>query len=171
MLQQIKSYLKFLFHSKNEHGVHSPFVFDLVTKCFYKKDFIIQSEKYPTQNTLILKTIQYLKLVKCVCFNSSLKIDSAIDCVIIPSSNLNDFSLNTILPFCTNETCIFVENIHQSKEIEDFWKNLCDNGEISVSIETFNLGFLFLRKEQQKEHFIINSNKTMSSHLFERIRF
>jgi len=33
----IKSYLKFLYNSKNEHGVHSPFVFDLVTKCFYDK--------------------------------------------------------------------------------------------------------------------------------------
>ncbi len=37
MLQQIKSYLKFLMNSKNEHGVHSPFVFDLVTNCFYDK--------------------------------------------------------------------------------------------------------------------------------------
>lgn len=37
MLFQIKSYLKFLWNSKNEHGVHSPFVFDLVTKCFYDK--------------------------------------------------------------------------------------------------------------------------------------
>ena len=35
MLFQIKSYIKFLWISKNEHGVHSPFVFDLVTKCFY----------------------------------------------------------------------------------------------------------------------------------------
>jgi predicted O-methyltransferase YrrM len=37
MLFQIKSYLKFLWHSKNEHAVHSPFVFNLLTKCFYDK--------------------------------------------------------------------------------------------------------------------------------------
>ncbi len=37
MLHQIKSYLNFLWNSKNEHGVHSPFVFNLVTKCFYDK--------------------------------------------------------------------------------------------------------------------------------------
>ena len=35
MLFQIKSYIKFLWHSKNEHAVHSPFVFNLLTKCFY----------------------------------------------------------------------------------------------------------------------------------------
>jgi len=35
MLFQIKSYLQFLWNSKNQHGVHSPFVFSLVTKCFY----------------------------------------------------------------------------------------------------------------------------------------
>lgn len=37
MLFQIKSYLQFLWLSKNEHAVHSPFVFDLLTKCFYDK--------------------------------------------------------------------------------------------------------------------------------------
>ena len=37
MLFQIKSYLQFLWHSKNEHAVHSPFVFNLLTKCFYDK--------------------------------------------------------------------------------------------------------------------------------------
>lgn len=37
MFFQIKSYLKFLWLSKNEHAVHSPFVFSLLTKCFYDK--------------------------------------------------------------------------------------------------------------------------------------
>ncbi len=31
------AYLKFLIKSTNQHAVHSPFVFDLVTKCFYNK--------------------------------------------------------------------------------------------------------------------------------------
>lgn len=37
MLFQIKAYLHFLWHSKNEHAVHSPFVFSLITKCLYDK--------------------------------------------------------------------------------------------------------------------------------------
>lgn len=31
----LKQYLKFLVRSKNQHGVHSPFVYDMVTQCFY----------------------------------------------------------------------------------------------------------------------------------------
>jgi predicted O-methyltransferase YrrM len=37
VLQLIKSYLKFLKNSSNQHGVHSPFVYSLITKCFYDK--------------------------------------------------------------------------------------------------------------------------------------
>lgn len=38
MIYQLKSYIKFLFKSTNQHGVHSPFVYDLLTKCVYKKE-------------------------------------------------------------------------------------------------------------------------------------
>ena len=34
---QLKSYIKFLLKSQNQHGLHSPFVYDLVTNCFYDK--------------------------------------------------------------------------------------------------------------------------------------
>lgn len=45
-MHQFTSYIKFLFKSTNAHGVHSPFVYDLVTKCFYDK------KEYPEYNTL-----------------------------------------------------------------------------------------------------------------------
>ena len=45
-MYQIKSYLKFLLRSTNQHGVHSPFVFDLVTQCFY------ETKRYPEYSIL-----------------------------------------------------------------------------------------------------------------------
>ena len=33
----VLEYLKFFLKSSNQHGVHSPFVYDFVTKCLYKK--------------------------------------------------------------------------------------------------------------------------------------
>jgi predicted O-methyltransferase YrrM len=46
----LSSYSKFLWRSTNAHGIHSPFVYDLVTKCFYDQ------KKYPQY--AILQTIR-----------------------------------------------------------------------------------------------------------------
>ena len=37
MLYQVIQYIKFLVKSSNQHGVHSPFIYNLVAKCFYDK--------------------------------------------------------------------------------------------------------------------------------------
>ena len=54
MYHQFKSYLNFLFRSTNQHGVHSPFVFDLVTNCFYdKKNYTAYSTLKKHRNRLL----------------------------------------------------------------------------------------------------------------------
>ena len=55
MWYQLFEYLKFILNSTNEHGVHSPFIFDLVTKCFY------DSKKYDGYNILKLYRKQLYK--------------------------------------------------------------------------------------------------------------
>ncbi|WP_339755687.1 class I SAM-dependent methyltransferase [uncultured Winogradskyella sp.] len=36
-MYQIIAYIKFLFSSTNQHGIHSPFIYSFVTKCLYDK--------------------------------------------------------------------------------------------------------------------------------------
>lgn len=56
------SYLKFLIQSTNHHGVHSPFVFDYLTKGLYA-----QKRKFKKNNSLperiILSTIAYFNCI------------------------------------------------------------------------------------------------------------
>ena len=54
---QIIAYIKFLFHSTNEHGVHSPFVYDLITKCFYnKKPLLVYKQLHQYRADLLANT-------------------------------------------------------------------------------------------------------------------
>lgn len=171
MQHQIKSYLKFLWNAKNEHGVHSPFVYDLVTKCFYSQNIPEQISTFASNNKLILKALHYLNLKDIIRFDTQKNLHSTINGLLLSSHAFQHFSIDKVLPFCTNESCFFVEYIHKTKENELFWKQLYQHEAVTCSIETYNLGLLFIRKEQQKEHFIINPKKSFSSLVFERIRF
>ena len=271
----IKSYLKFLFHSKNEHGVHSPFVFDLVTKCFYDAtkyqeyevlksyrksllenkntievtDFGAGSRVFksntreiakiaqtagitPKNAELLFRIVHYFQPKSILEIGTSLGLatsalslgnsnakiitlegcpntmatakkmfqvssfkfpNNAVDFV---NTEFNLFFENlkpqifdlvyfdgnhskkatleyfeALLPTISNDSVWIFDDIHWSVDMEEAWEIIKNHPKVSVTIDTFQWGIVFFRAEQEKEHFIINPNKTISSHLFERIRF
>ena len=57
---QIFEYIKFLFKSTNQHGVHSPFVYDLVTQCFYDTKNHPEYAQLKSYRTSLLKNNETL---------------------------------------------------------------------------------------------------------------
>lgn len=52
------SYLRFLFQSSNQHGVHSPFVFNFLTKGLYSQKNKFK-KNYSLSERIVLSTIAY----------------------------------------------------------------------------------------------------------------
>ena len=257
MLFQVKSYLKFLWQSKNEHAVHSPFVFNLLTKCFYDRkikseyevlkkfrnsllenkntievtDFgagskVFKSNKRkiskiattagisPKRAELLYRIVNYfqpssvleigtsvglataalslgnkkaqittlegckntlsvaqnhLQKFKCTNIeflnsefshylkNNDLK-SKTFDLIYFDGNHQKQATLDyfeALLPTVTNETVWIFDDIHWSKEMEEAWKIIQKQDKVSVTIDTFQWGFVFFRREQPKEHFII----------------
>ena len=263
MFFQIKSYLQFLWHSKNEHAVHSPFVFNLLTKCFYDKkskpeyailkkyrnsllannntievnDFGAGSKVFksntrviskiaktagisPKRAELLFRITNYFQPDTILEIGTSLglatsalslgsrsvgmkaKIITLEGCpetakqaqlqfqkfnfntirseITEFSTYLQNCTLNTehfsliyfdgnhskkatldyfevLLPTITNETVWIFDDIHWSPEMEEAWKIIKNHPKVTVTIDTFQWGLVFFRREQPKEHFVIRT--------------
>ena len=257
MLFQIKSYLKFLWYSKNEHAVHSPFVFNLITKCFYDRkpkseyqvfknyrnsllentntievtDFGAGSKVFKSntrQITKIAKTAGITQKRAKLLFrittyfqresileigtslglatsalalgNPKAKITTLEGCpetARIAREQLAKFGLTNVnsivtefnnyfktqdpkpktqnliyfdgnhsknatldyfeflLPTINNETVWIFDDIHWSKDMEEAWRIIQKHPKVTVTIDTFQWGLVFFRREQPKEHFVI----------------
>lgn len=257
MLFQIKSYFKFLWHSKNEHAVHSPFVFNLITKCFYDKEFkpqyqvlkqyrnsllennntievtdfgvgskvfkskIWQISKIaktagisPKSAELLFRITNYFQPETILEIGTSLglatsalamgnpkaKITTLEGCpntanqfqIQFQKFNFNDIKLvitesdnylnnlkpenlnfkliyfdgnhsktatleyfELLLPTIVNDSLWIFDDIHWSPEMEVAWKIIKKHPKVTVTIDTFQWGLVFFRKEQLKEHFVI----------------
>jgi predicted O-methyltransferase YrrM len=60
-----------------------------------------------------------------------------------------------LLPTITNETLWIFDDIHWSIEMEEAWEKIQQHPKVTVTIDTFQWGIVFFRKEQPKEHFVI----------------
>ena len=267
MLFQIKSYLKFLWNSKNEHAVHSPFVFNLITKCFYDKktkpeyailkkyrksllenknfievtDFGAGSKVFKSNTRQIAKIAQtagispkraelLFRVVRYFQPNTILEIGTSLglatSALALGSQSLGTkakvitlegcpqtanqsqlqlqkFNLDNVnsvitefekylqeiklrlktetenfeliyfdgnhskkatlayfellLPTITNDSVWIFDDIHWSAEMEEAWEMIKNHPKVKVTIDTFQWGFVFFRREQEKEHFTIRA--------------
>ena len=267
MIQIIKSYLKFLYNSKNQHGVHSPFVYNLVTKCFYDTtkhpeystlkayrnsllankeaievtDFGAGSRVFKSNTRainqiaktagisskrakLLFRLVNYLQPGTILEIGTSLGLattalslgleaktnraklnkDAKIITLEVCSNTLNQcqlqlqkFNINNVtsintefssyfttqdprpktqdliyfngnhskkatleyfellLPTTTNDSVWIFDAIHFSKDMEEAWKIIQNHPKVTVTIDTFQWGIIFFRKEQKQEHFVI----------------
>lgn len=259
MFFQIKSYLTFLWHSKNEHAVHSPFVFSLLTKCFYDKkpkpeyailkkyrktllenknfievtDFGAGSRVFKSNRRQISKIVQtagispkraellfrithYFQPSTILEIGTSLGLATAalalgnpkakvvtiegcpntatiaqnqlteFDCSNVEnvisefesfliSENIQATNYNLIyfdgnhskkatleyfdllLPTIDNDSVWIFDDIHWSEDMEEAWEMIKNHPKVKVTIDTYQWGFVFFRREQPKEHFTIRT--------------
>lgn len=68
---QLKAYIKFLLKSQNQHGLHSPFVYDLVTNCFYDKK---KYEEYKLLNDYLKDLLNNHNSIKVTDFGAGSKV-------------------------------------------------------------------------------------------------
>ena len=254
MRYQIVSYLKFLRRSTNQHGVHSPFVFKLITECFYdktshpeyelleqfrkdleKKNEIIQVQDFGAgsrvfksnerkisaiartagiskkRQRLLLRLVKYLKPNAILELGTSLGMSTAamalgwndasitsvegcpqtaivaktyLEKYQIGNVNIQNVTFETFLEGDTssydfiyvdgnhnktatlqifeqliyrvhNDSVVVLDDIYWSKEMTEAWHEIMSHPKVTVSIDTFQWGMVFFRKEQAKEHFII----------------
>ncbi len=60
-----------------------------------------------------------------------------------------------LLPTVHNDSVMIFDDIHWSKGMEEAWEIIKQHSEVRVTIDTFQWGLVFFRREQEKEHFVI----------------
>ncbi|MDX1754245.1 MAG: class I SAM-dependent methyltransferase [Salinimicrobium sediminis] len=60
-----------------------------------------------------------------------------------------------LLPVVHNDSVMILDDIHWSKGMEEAWEEIKAHPRVKVTIDTFQWGLVFFRREQEKQHFVI----------------
>lgn len=64
-------------------------------------------------------------------------------------------NFEALLQIAHNDTVFVFDDIHWSPEMEKAWAEISDHQQVTVSIDLFRMGIVFLKKELSKQNFVI----------------
>lgn len=108
-------------------------------------------EKYKLNN-ISIKTGDFKKTLP-----ETLK-DQSFDMIYFDGNHQKEPTLeyfNLCLSNKSNQSVFIFDDIHWSKEMNEAWNEIKNHPESVVTIDTFQWGIVFFRKEQMKQHFIL----------------
>ena len=156
------SRIQFLFTATNQHGVHSPFVYNFVTKGLYIKinsyiefnQIDIPNNLTKKQEKILKKTIKYFNPKSILMLDNykSKALNNDFNLIYFKYLNFNDFEKISK----NHPNSFFVlNNINVNKNSLNNWKKIISSSKAIVTIDLFYFGLVFFRNGQRKEHFKI----------------
>lgn len=159
--------MRFLLRSTNEHGIHSPFVFSLVTKGLYASQEEWRGKK--KSSVFMERIVAYFKPKKAVFFSNKpqnldvlsyshaeMKEGDEVDFIFIDeTSRLGVEELAVCLSKLKNDAFVVIDKRARQDATQALWDGVVKSDAVSVSIDFYFYGMGFVRKEQLKQHFIV----------------
>ncbi|MBV1924853.1 MAG: class I SAM-dependent methyltransferase [Flavobacteriaceae bacterium] len=111
MWYQVRSYFLFLLKSSNQHGIHSPFVYDFVTKCVYDKSI---DTSYRTLKNIRKKLLQNNKSISITDFGAGSRVFKSNE------RKISSIAKNAGITYKRQKLLFRISRYFQSKRILEF---------------------------------------------------